>query len=345
MSRFPLTGMLKAIWPALAISLALLAAACGGKDNGKDTVSLQLDWTPNTNHIGIYVALAKGWYKDAGLELDILPYTDAGSPDAIVANGQADMAISFPPSLVFSRAAGLDLVSVAAVLQRNMAALAVLDSSPIRRPRDFDGKTYAGFGSPYEEPQIRTVIKNDGGKGEFRVATLSTAAYEALYNGRADFTDIFIAWEGIEAGLRGVKLRTFSYASFGMPEYHSVIIVARQDNLSKKRDLYRRFLTVTQRGYEFAARDPEEAARVMLAYLPEEERPGAELMRLSAKELASAYIDSSGRWGLQDPQKWQAYLSWILGQGIVVNTNNQPVRALPGGAIFSNELLEAGGKY
>src|SRR5688572_10778445 len=113
----------------MLVGLFTLSLSCGGDDGddgGRQKVSVQLDWTPNTNHLGIYVALAKGWYRDAGIDLEILPYTDAGNADTIVANGNADFGVSFPPSLIYSRAAGLDLVSVAGVLQRNVTELAVM---------------------------------------------------------------------------------------------------------------------------------------------------------------------------------------------------------------------------
>src|SRR5712691_306380 len=102
------------VWLVALACLSLgLAAACGGSSS--DTVTVQLDWTPNTNHIGIYVAEAKGWYKDAGIKVKILPYTDV-NPDTVVANGKADIGFSFPPSVIFSRAAGQDIVSLAAVI-------------------------------------------------------------------------------------------------------------------------------------------------------------------------------------------------------------------------------------
>jgi ABC-type nitrate/sulfonate/bicarbonate transport system substrate-binding protein len=322
------------------VSLLLAASACGGGDDKGDKVSVQLDWTPNTNHIGIYVALAKGWYKDAGIEVDILPYTDAGNADTIVANGNADFGVSFPPSLIFSRAAGLDLVSVASVMQRNVTELAVLDSSEIKRPRDFDGRLYAGFGLPFEEPQIRTVIKADGGKGEFETATLSTAAYEALYNKRADFTEVFTAWEGIQADLRGVKLRTFRYDAFGVPDYPSVVLVVKRENVTKKAELYAKFLDVTRRGYEYAAQQPAEAAAAFIAFLPKGTFPDDEMVRRSTQMLAPVFVDSAKKWGNQDGAKWDAYTRWLIGQGVVTDANDKVVQGeLPGGPLFTNELI------
>jgi ABC-type nitrate/sulfonate/bicarbonate transport system substrate-binding protein len=242
----------------------VFVTACGGGSGGsggEQTVTVQLDWTPNTNHTGIYVGLAKGWYKDAGIKVNILPYTDV-NPDVVVANGKADIGFSFPPNVVFSRAQGLDVVSVASVLQKGVTELAVLDSSDIKRPKDLDGRLYAGFGLPYEEPVIKTVITTDGGKGTFRSATLSTAAYEALYNKRADFTEIFVTWEGIEADIRGIKLRTFKPDQFGVPDHPAVVLIAKGDAVSKRKATLQKFLDVTRRGYEFAQKSPEEAAKV-----------------------------------------------------------------------------------
>jgi ABC-type nitrate/sulfonate/bicarbonate transport system substrate-binding protein len=214
----------------------------------------------------------------------------------------------------------------------------VLDSSNIRRPRDLDGKTYAGFGAPDEEPRIATMIKADGGTGSFDTATLSTAAYEALYNGRADFTEIFTAWEGIEAEMRGVKLRTFRYDTYGIPEWPSVILVAKQENVTKRAEVYQRFLDVTRRGYEFAAQQPEQAARLFLEYLPDGTFPEPDLVVRSTKALAPVYV-ASGRWGGQDEAKWNAYTRWLLAQGVVVDGSNRVVTELGGGPLFTNQLL------
>jgi ABC-type nitrate/sulfonate/bicarbonate transport system substrate-binding protein len=323
----------------LAAVAALALVACGGGGRGANSVTVQLDWTPNTNHLGIYIALAKGWYDEAGLDVKLLPYTDV-NPDVVVANGKADIGVSFPPNVIFSRAAGLDVVAVAAVLQRNVTELAVLDDSPIKRPRDFDGRLYAGFGLPYEEPQIKTVIKADGGKGEFETATLSTAAYEALYNKRADFTEIFVAWEGIEAAMRGIKLRTFRYDQYGVPDIPSVVLVAKADAVQKRAATLRKFLQVTRRGYEYAAQNPAEAAEAFIDYLPDGTFPEEEMVRRSAAMLASIYVASDGHWGKQDSAKWQAYSRWLIGQGVIKDAADKVVTGeLAGGPLFTNELL------
>jgi NitT/TauT family transport system substrate-binding protein len=323
----------------LAATALVLALACGGGGSKSDQVTVQLDWTPNTNHIGVYLAKAKGWYKDAGVDVKILPYTDV-NPDTVVANGKADIGISFPPNVIFSRAAGLDLVSVAGVLQRGVTELAVLDSSDIKRPRDFDGRTYAGFGLPFEEPQIKTVIRADGGKGEFTTATLSTAAYEALYNKRADFTEIYTTWEGIEADLRGIKLRTFRYDNYGVPDFPGVVLVAKRDAVTKRGPILARFLDATRRGYEYAAKEPDAASEAFIKALPKGTFPEPEMVSRSTKMLAPIFVASDGSWGQQDPAKWDAYSRWLLSQGVVTDDKDRVLKGdLPGGPLFTNDLL------
>ena len=199
------------------------ASPSGAPSIVSSTVRLALDWTPNTNHTGFYVARAKGWYAAAGIDLQVLPYATA-TPETLLAAHQAECGISFQDSLTFAVAAGADIVSVAAILQRTASAIGVLADGPIERPRDLDGKTYAGFGYPNELPTLKAVIQADGGTGEFDVATLDSAAYEALYNKKADFTIPFTAWEGVEADLRGIDLRYFRFADYGFPEFYQVVL-------------------------------------------------------------------------------------------------------------------------
>jgi ABC-type nitrate/sulfonate/bicarbonate transport system substrate-binding protein len=343
------------------LTLFALVFACGGDDDdgaassdgsaaeenasageAPATIKLQLDWTPNTNHIGIYLALARGWYDEANLDVEVLPFVDA-SPDTLVANGNADIGISFPASVIYSRAAGLDLVSVAAIVQSNPTELAVLASSDIQSPKDFDGHTYAGFGLPYEEPQIRTVVQQDGGTGDFDVATLNTFAYEALYNGDADFTEIFTTWEGIEAKLRGVDLRTFRYDDYGMPDFHGVVLVASSKSLSgDKAEALRRFLAVTRRAYEYAAENPDTASQEFIDYLPDT-FPDPALVTESTQQLASYFVESGERWGVQDAGSWTAYATWFIDQGLVVDGDDNVIGSLSDlGTLFSNDLLTEG---
>ena len=158
-----------------------------------------------------------------------MPYNNT-PPDTLVGSGAAEFGISFQDSFTYAKAGGADAVSVMAILQHWATQIAVrADRADITSPRDLDGKTYGGFGAAYEVPKMQAVIKDAGGTGQFRNVVLGTAAYEALYAGQVDFTEPFVAWEGIEAELRGQPLKTFNYTDYGFPDAYSVLLIGNGD--------------------------------------------------------------------------------------------------------------------
>src|SRR2546426_2184979 len=185
------------------------------------TMNLALDWTPNTNHTGIYVAQAEGWYRAEGIDLHLLPYSANVSPDVLVSSGKADVGVSSTEGIVADAAIGQPVVSIAAIIQHNTSALVTLASSGLTRPSMLDGKIYGGFGAPYEDAVVGEIIKKDGGKGVFKDVTLSVDAMEALKAHRVDFVWIFEGWEGIQAEREGVKLNTFYITDYGVPDYYT----------------------------------------------------------------------------------------------------------------------------
>jgi ABC-type nitrate/sulfonate/bicarbonate transport system substrate-binding protein len=305
------------------------------------TVRFALDWTPNTDHTGIYVAQANGWYKDAGVDLKILPYGTT-APEALMAAGQAECGISFQDALTFARTAGAPIVSVMAILQHTAQQIAVLASSNITRPRELDGKTYAGFGYPNEAPTLESVIKADGGKGTFKTVTLDTAAYDALYAKRADFVITFAAWEGIEAGERGIALRTFDFGTYGFPDFYQVVLACDSRWLAAKPDLARAFVGATVRGFEFAADQPEQAAALLVSQNPGVFDANPQLPLASQRFLASGgYLrDKDGKVGRQTLAEWHGYSSFLYTQGLLTDAAGKPLATAPDYAsLFTNDFL------
>jgi ABC-type nitrate/sulfonate/bicarbonate transport system substrate-binding protein len=305
------------------------------------TVRLALDWTPNTDHTGFFVARAKGWYRDAAIDLQILPYATA-TPETLIAAHQAECGISFQDSMTFAVAAGGDMVSVAAILQKTASAIGVLADGPIQRPRDLDGKTYAGFGYPNEDPTLKFVIKADGGKGEFKTATLDAAAYEALYNHKADFTIPFTAWEGVEATQRGIKLRYFQFADYGFPEYYQVVLACDRQWLQKDPDAAKRFVAATVKGFQFAADNADEAAAILVSENPGVFDANKDLPKASQEFLDQGHylVDANGVFGTQTLERWTAYSKFLYEQGLLVGIDKKPLAApLDYGTLFTNDFL------
>jgi ABC-type nitrate/sulfonate/bicarbonate transport system substrate-binding protein len=304
-------------------------------------VRLALDWTPNTDHTGFFVARQQGWYADAGIDLQILPYATA-APETLMAAHQAECGISFQDSLTFAVAKGADIVSVAAILQKTASAIGVLASSAIQRPRDLDGKTYAGFGYPNEVPTLKAVIRADGGKGNFKVATLDAAAYEALYNHRADFTIPFTAWEGVEAQQRKIDLRYFQFSDYGFPEFYQVVLACDRQWLEKEPDAARRFVGATVRGLQFSADHPDEAAAMLVEQNPGVFDANPDLPKASQEFLADGgyLVDSEGRAGTQTLERWTGYSKFLFDQGLLTDVSDKRLASPPDYArLFTNDYL------
>ena len=210
------------------------------------------------------------------------------------------------------------------------------------RPRDLDGKTYAGFGGPQEEPTLRSVIKADGGKGEFKTVTLDTAAYDALYAKRADFVITFAAWEGIEATERGIPLRTFAFGAYGFPDFYQVVLACDSRWLAAHPELAQNFVAATVRGFELAADDPDAAAAMLIAANPGVFDGNPMLPLESQRYLATKGFlrDASGVVGRQTLAKWQGYSEFLYDQGLLTDKNGKALAAPPDyQALFTNDYL------
>ncbi|GAA4852791.1 ABC transporter substrate-binding protein [Pseudonocardia benzenivorans] len=328
---------------ALVAVLAFALAGCSGSGApaGATTIRVALDWTPNTNHTGLFVAQQEGWFRDAGLDVQILPYNST-SPDTLVGSGAAEFGIGFQNSFTFSKAAGADIVSVLAILQHWGSDIAVrADRTDITSPKDLDGKVYGGFGDPGEVPKMSAVIKDAGGKGTFSTVVLGTSAYEALYSGQVDFTEPFVAWEGIEAQLRNEPLKTFAYTDYGFPDAYGVLLEGNAGWLAAHPDVATKFVQAVQRGYQLAADDPATAAKLLM-----DANPGAftdpELVNRSQQMLAQQFMkDPSGRVGTQTLAQWSGFSGFLFDSGALVDAAGKPLTTRPDFATWFTDKYQA----
>ncbi|WP_116086578.1 ABC transporter substrate-binding protein [Tropicimonas sp. IMCC34011] len=278
---------MKTTAPILAAALALPLTA-----HAQQEVSLALDWTLNTNHIGFIVAEENGYYDEAGLEVDILPYSDSSST-ALLAAGVSDFAYMSSLSFISTRAAEADIVALWVTMQKETGRLVYsADNDDIDSPADLSGKTYAGFGTKWEDALISTMIEADGGDPTFDTVTLGTGAYEALANGSVDFTLEVSTWEGVNSELLNRNQKSFTYADYGIPEQQNGYIGTTGSFLAENPDLVASFMKATQRGYAWAAENPEEAADILIEA---GDFPNPELVKGSMELIASGgYLDAEG---------------------------------------------------
>lgn len=313
------------------IALAMTASFAATPAFAQNTpVSIALDWTPNTNHIGLFVAQAEGYYAQAGLDVTILPYSDTAA-GTLVANRVANFGIMGSVSLYTQRTAGADLVATFAITQTETGRVVFnADRTDIQRPADLDGLTYGGFGSNWETALINTMIRHDGGKGEFETITLGTSAYEALANGAVDFTLEVYTWEGVKAELEGVAQRAFRYADFGVPDEHTTLIGSSQAYLDANPDAAAAFIAATKRGYAFAVDHPERAADIIIAANADALTDRA-LIVASLKTLVDGnYLRTAdGALGTFDPAKMEAIGAFMLEAGMLKDGNGTALAIAP----------------
>lgn len=295
-----------------------------------DKITVALDWTPNTNHVGLYVAQAKGWFDDAGLDVEILPYTDTSS-GTLVATGAAEFGILSAVGFYSQRATGADLKPVLAVVQRETGRLVFNgEREDIQRPKDLDGKIYAGFGSAWEAALISTIIKSDGGEGTFDTVTLGTSAYEALANGSVDFTLEVGTWEGVNSVLLNRPQRAFQYSDFGVPDQHTTFLGSSEVWLEANPKLAHTFVEAAQRGYSFAAENPMLAADILME-ATEGMLSNGELVKASMQALSDGHylVEEGEVFGLIDEAKVEAIGAFLFESEILKDENGDALTAKP----------------
>jgi ABC-type nitrate/sulfonate/bicarbonate transport system substrate-binding protein len=308
--------------------------------HGKLTpLKFALDWTPNTNHTGIYVALNKKWYEQQCIALTILPYSANVSPDTLVSSGQAAAGISSTEGIVADAAVGQPVVSIAAIIQHNTSALVSLASSGLSSPRDFDGKIYGGFGAPYEGAVVSSIIRNAGGTGVFRNVTLNIDTMQALETKQIDFAWVFEGWEVIQAERAGFKLNVFPITSFGIPDYYTPNIITSPQEIRQDPDLLKRFMLATEEGYNYARSNPQAAAQILIDQAGVSNFPDQGLVFASQSFLSPRYVDVGRKWGWQDASAWQGYPAFMLHNQAILNANNQPVKSMNFASLYTNQFI------
>lgn len=301
-----------------------------------NSLKIALDWTPNTNHIGIFVAQKLGFYQDLGLEVTILdPSQDnyALSPGKRVEEGQADFGIA-PFETVISlnnKPNPVEAVAVYAILQEDISCIATLASSPIQQLQDLDGRIYASYKARYEDRILQEMVKAAGGKGELLLEYPNRLGiWNTLLQGTADATWIFDNWEGVEAAAKGVELRKFFLGDYGIPYGYSPVIFTRREALAAKKEEYTQFIQATQRGYLHAVANEKEALDLLYPFL----LPADQVQMDLGKSIAytAPYFGDASTAGRMKKERVQAFLNWLVAHGL------EDARILNQG-LYSNELL------
>ncbi len=309
------------------------ATATPTSSDGLTDVTLMLNWTPNAQHAGIYVALANGWYEEAGINLEVVEPAAAGA-DQVVGTGGAEFGISQAESLLPARAAGVPVVSIATILPYNDSSFMSLASAGIERPRDLQGKTYGGYGGSLETELLHTLVACDGGDPDaVEMVEVGNIDYLAgMEQGRFDFVWVFEGWDALRArDVEGKDINSIKFVDWldCIPDWYTPIFITSEDLIADDPELVRAFLAATTRGYEAAIADPAAATDALLAAAPELD---PSLVAASTQYHAPKFVGEGG-WGMQDAEVWSAFAEFLVTAGLL----DEPIDS---DAAFTNEFLQ-----
>lgn len=295
-----------------------------------EKVTVVLDWTPNTNHTGLYVAKEKGFFEEQGLDVEIIQPGDAGA-DQLVASGQAEFAVSYQENITLARTQNVPIVSIAAVIQHNTSGFASPVDKNITSPKDFEGKTYGGWGSPIEQAVIGTIMNTESADvNELEIVNAGTADFFTMANQGIDFAWIFYGWTGIEAKLRGEDINMIYLTDYSEKlDYYTPVLATNEKMINENPETVKAFLASASKGYQYSIENPEDAAGILSAAAPELDK---ELVLESQKWLSTKYQDDAPRWGEQKLGVWTNYAEWMK-ENDVLEGEFDPEKA------FTNEFL------
>ena len=303
----------------LAVLVALVALACSSGSGGeKVSVKLALDWYPNSNHLGLFIAQEKGYFEDENLDVTLYTPVDPSTVLLTVGSGKDDFGISYQPDVLLARAQGVPVVSIAGIVQHPLNSVVALKSSGITRPRELVGKKVGYPGIPTNEPLLDTMLKYDGasGLGDVELVNVGFDLAPALISGRVDaVVGAYWTHESILLENEGYPVNIMRMEEWGVPDYYELVLVSSEEMLENRPDVVERFMRAIRRGYEDAVADPQAGVDILLEATREEvdekiERPGAEL-------LAPLWKTESADFGQQDSARWENFTRWMQDAGLL----------------------------
>ncbi len=300
---------------------AAVLCACGSQGGGEPSdangptdntkLTFCLDYTPNTNHTGIYVAQDQGYFADEGLEVQIVqPAEDTA--EAMIGTGKAQLGVSYQDYIANALVAGnTGIEAVAAILQHNTSGIMSAAELGITHPAAMEDHTYATWDLPVEQATIRHIIEKDGGDFD-KVKLVPYTVDDEVSGIKAKMFDtvwVYEGWAVQNAAVQNVAVNYFSFISIDeVFDYYTPVIAANTDYAKKSPDTVKAFLRAAKKGYEFAIAQPEKAGEILCAAVPELD---AALVAQSQTYLSKQYQADAASWGVIDKDRWARFYTWL----------------------------------
>lgn len=323
---------------------AMMAISLGGCQSNQESsnevegskelqkISFVLDWTPNTNHTGIYTALENGYYKDAGLDVEIIQPPEDGALGAL-GSGNAQFGVDFQESLAVALTSEnpIPVTAVAAIIDHNTSGIISLKEKGIDDFSKLEGKTYATWDMPSEKAILKQVM-TDAGADYDKLNMVPNSGADALSLMQTDVDAVWVyeGWDGMMAQLEGIEYNYLPFAEKSpVLDFYTPVIVANNEFLETNPEAAKAFMQATAKGYEFAIENPSEAADILVKHVPELSK---DLVQKSQEFLSAQYKAEKTQWGIIDEARWSAFYDWMYDQKLISEKL--------GNKGFTNELLQ-----
>ncbi|MFU8776593.1 MAG: ABC transporter substrate-binding protein [Roseovarius sp.] len=298
----------------------LILALMASPAMAQDKMTLILDWFVNPDHGPIILAEELGYFKEAGLEVEVIAPADPSDPPKMVAAGKADLAVSYQPQLHMQIENGLPLRRVGTLIATPLNCLLVLADGPIKSTADLKGRKVGFSVAGVEEVLLSTILAQHGHSlSDIELVSVNWSLSPSLMSGQVDA--VIGAYRNFELNqmeIEGVPGRCFYIEEEGVPAYDELIYVAHPDKMNA--DMIRRFLFATERATQYIMNHPQESWEIFASTAPE----------LQDELNAKAWIDTFPRFATRpaalDHARYKRFEQFLLDTGMIENTT--PVSGL-----------------
>jgi putative hydroxymethylpyrimidine transport system substrate-binding protein len=326
-----------------AVTCVLALAACGTKQDtlsapGTHHFTVMLDFFPNADHAPLYAAIAHGYFRAAGLDVQLQAPADPSEPLKLLSAGRVDMAISYEPELLLARDHGMHVVSIAALVQRPLTSIIALPGHHVSSVADLAGKRVGTAGIAYQAAMLRTALQHAGvAPDSAHEVNVGFNLIPAMTSGQVDATlGGFWNYEAIQLRMMRRRPVVIPVDQAGVPPYDELVLAVREDEAHKDGQDLRAFLQALTRGERAVRADPAAAARLLVAANPELD-PKLQLASISQTIPATHPTEAGRPYGWQDPSAWASFGTWMFSHGLI---GQDPDTGLPP---FTNEFLPGQG--
>ncbi len=297
----------------------------------KEEVTVILDFVANTNHTGMYVALDQGYYDEMGLDVDIVEPTE-GATATLIAVGKGDFGISYQEDVTVARTSAdpLPIKAIATLIQHNTSGFATYADKKIESPKDFEGKTYSGWGGPGEEAVLKAIMAQNGADyNKLNVVISDGSGFEALKD-KVDIMWFFEGWDNVKCKLNDFPINYMELRDLDERlDYYTPVIIANDNTLKDRPEMTKKFLSATAKGYEYAIAHPKESAKILQKYAPDY---SIDMLTMSQEYLSQKYMEDTKNWGEMKDQVWDNYTDFLVEYGVI----DQKISA---SECYTNEFL------